>query len=148
MSLEWFQKVSRRQPMSEQELSVADVLGEVGVAYEVHKAFDLGRSGLISVDFYVGSLSRPTVIECVYTSCRQGTALSFLRRQALWVDWKFARLKERIPMAVCIALVEAPRVRERRLRGAITPFLSHADRVAFSCRGLRGILRSLGSWGG
>jgi len=67
------------------------------------------------------------VIECWRSDSRRGIALTWVERNACWIDVKFKRLKEHYPGIRCIALVEVPQVDDESVRSYAEAVMRHAD---------------------
>lgn len=116
-------------PLTIQEEAVKEVLDECGLSYRVHEVFAYKNRSIVA-DFFLPE--RNLVIECWLSESRRGTALGWMERNGIYVDYKFRRLKETYPEIRCGALVEAPQVDSQSLREWVGAVMPHADWVAFT----------------
>jgi hypothetical protein len=125
-------------PMTGQEERVEQILLQYGVTHLTHVPFPVdGR--LYVVDFFLPG-SR-TVIECWQSSSRRGIALTWMEKNAAYIDWKFRRIKGANPGVKCLALVEVPRADADAIREYVGPVMEHADDVCYSMEGLARVIR-------
>jgi len=81
------------------------------------------------VDSFLPDLN--VIIECWMSESRSGTALTWLERNAAFVDVKFAKLKRLNSAFRCVGYVEAPQADPASLRLVVSPVMGHADFMAF-----------------
>lgn len=111
-------------PLTAQEEAVKELLDERGLPYRVHEVFAYKERSIV-VDFFLQQ--KNLVIECCFSKSRSGTALGWMERNGIYVDYKFRRLKEAHPEISCLAFVEAPQVDLERLRERVAAVVPHAD---------------------
>lgn len=129
MSIRWVTKMAATLPLNLQEERVVERLQSAREEYRTHEVFPLGKRAVI-VDFYLPK--HDTVIECWRSDSRRGVALTWMEKNAAYVDLKFRRLKEKNPRLRCFAFVEAPQVDGVSLEEVVGAVLVHADSVAYS----------------
>lgn len=127
-------------PLTEQEERVEGVLLQYGMTRLTHAAFPVnGRSYV--VDFYLPNSS--TVIECWQSSSRRGIALTWMEKNAAYVDWKFRRIKSVSPYVRCVALAEVAQAGVEKVREYVGPVMEHADVVCYTMEELASFVRGL-----
>ncbi len=119
----------RLLPLNLQEEHVKEILEEYHLAYKAHEVFPIGVKSQVA-DFFL--TEHNLVIECWLSRSRRGIALTWVERNAAYVDLKFRRLKERYPGIRCLGLVEVPQVDLGSLREVVGPVMPHADFMAYS----------------
>ncbi len=70
-------------------------------------------------------------------------ALTWVEKNAAYVDLKFRRIKEANPDVRCIALVEVMQAEPELVREYVGPIMEHADFIAYEMNQLAEILRGL-----
>lgn len=140
MSSRWMNRMHALVPLTEQEERVEEVLLQYGLTRLTHAVFPVnGRSYVC--DFYLPANS--TVIECWQSSSRRGIALTWMEKNAAYIDWKFKRIKEGNPSVRCVALVEAAQAETERVKEYVGPVMEHADVVCYSMEELGKAVRKL-----
>lgn len=138
MSSKWMNKMHALLPLTEQEERVEGVLLQYGLTRLTHPAFPVnGRSYV--VDFYLPSSQ--VVIECWQSSSRRGIALTWMEKNAAYLDWKFRRIKGVNPAVRCVALAEVAQAGEKQVMEYVGPVMEHADAVCYSMEGLARVIR-------
>ncbi len=140
MSSAWVNKVHSQLPLNEQEERVKDVLIDFRLQNEVHRVFPVGNRSL-AVDFYLPG--RNLVLECWESVSRRGTALTWVERNAAYVDLKFRKLKETNLGIHCLGFVEAPQVDLESLHDIVGAVMQHADFMTYSMPEFTACLTSL-----
>ena len=115
-------------PLNMQVERVKEILDEYHVQYRAHEVFPIGSRSLV-VDFLP---EENVIIECWISRSRQGVALSWVERNAAYVDLKFKRLKVTYPGIRCLGLVEVPQVDRTSLQEIVGVVMSHADSMKYS----------------
>src|SRR5437667_9098860 len=90
-------------PMTEQEEQVDDILNQYAISHYSHVVFPVGGRTYV-VDFYLPNQS--IALECWRSTSRRGVALTWVERNAAYVDLKFQRIKAANPDVRCLALVD------------------------------------------
>jgi hypothetical protein len=135
----WVNKLHSQLPLNLQEERVKDVLIGFRLRHEVHRVFSIGNRSLV-VDFYLPE--RNLVLECWESVSRRGTALTWMERNAAYVDIKFRKLKENYPGIRCLGFVEARQVDQESLRDFVGAIMVHADLMAYSMEELGAAMKS------
>ena len=144
MSSKWMNRMHALLPLTEQEERVEDILLQYDVTHLTHPVFPVdGRSYV--VDFFLTDYS--TVLECWRSTSRHGIALTWMEKNACFVDWKFRRIKRNNPGVSCVAAVETPQADVEQLRRYVGPVMEHADKVCYSMEELAGVVRERRGWG-
>ncbi|HEV2120501.1 MAG TPA: hypothetical protein VGS11_10440, partial [Candidatus Bathyarchaeia archaeon] len=103
-----------------------------------HAAFPVnGR--LYVCDFYLPGPS--IVIECWQSTSRRGVALTWVEKNACYIDWKFRRIKGVSPTVKCVALVEVGQAEPSLVKEYVGPVMEHADVVCYSMEDLSKVVR-------
>ncbi len=145
LSSKWMNRMHALVPLTEQEERVEELLLQYGVTRLAHAAFPVkGRSYV--VDFYLPSAS--AVLECWQSSSRRGIALTWMEKNAAYVDWKFRQIKETNPGVRCLALAEATQAGAEKVRKYVGPVLGHADAVCCTMEELATTVREWCGVGG
>ncbi len=100
-------------PLNLQEEHVKERLEKLRLGYRAHEVFALRKRSVV-VDFYLPVQN--LALECWRSDSRRGTALTWMERNAAYIDLKFGRLKEQYLGLGCVAFVEAPQVDRARSR--------------------------------
>ncbi len=124
MSSAWMRKVHSFVPLTEQEEKVRDILLQYRVSYATHQVFPVANRMYV-VDFYLPN--DRTVIECWQSSSRRGVALTWVEKNAAYIDWKFRRIKGSYPEVKCVALVEVMQAEPELVREYTGVVMEHAD---------------------
>lgn len=127
-------------PLNLQEEHVKEILDEYRFAYRAHEVFPIGVRSQVA-DFFLNECN--LVIECWLSRSRRGIALTWVERNAAYVDLKFRRLKERYPGIRCLGLVEVPQVDLASVREVVGPVMSHADFMVYSMEEMWNVLMSI-----
>jgi len=127
--------------MTDQEERLRDVLLACRVRHRVHEVFQLGKRFAI-VDFFL--FEQDSVIECWMSESRNGAAMGWMERNAVYIDLKFKRLKEHNPGMRCLAFAQAPQVDLSELVEVTEAALLHADYVAYTIDDFRNEVCQLG----
>ena len=93
------------------------------------------------VDFYLPNSQ--TVIECWQSTSRRGIALTWVEKNACYIDWKFRRIKSVSPSVRCVALVEVEQADANLVKEYVGPVMEHADVVCYSMEELAETVRGL-----
>ncbi len=139
MSSAWVNKVHSQLPLNLQEERVKDVLIGFRLQHEVHRVFPVGNRSLV-VDFYLPR--RNLILECWESVSRRGTALTWVERNAAYVDLKFKKLKEANPGIHCLGFIEAPQVDLESLHDIVGAVMQHADSMTYSMEEFAGVMKS------
>ncbi len=127
-------------PLNLQEEHVKEVLDELRVLYRPHEVFPVGNRSIV-VDFFLPDQN--VVIECWLSRSRRGAALSWVERNAAYVDLKFGRLKQNYPARMCLGLVQVPQVDRASVVEVVAAVMSHADFMTYSLEELHNALTSI-----
>lgn len=125
-------------PMTGQEEQVEGVLLQYGITRLTHAVFPVGGRAYV-VDFYLPN--NQTVIECWQSTSRRGVALTWVEKNACYIDWKFRRIKGVSPAVRCVALVEVGQAGAEQVREYVGPVMEHADAVCYSMGELAKVVR-------
>jgi hypothetical protein len=93
------------------------------------------------VDFYLPAYS--IVLECWKSGSRRGIALTWVERNAAYVDLKFGRIKGAYPIVKCFGLVEVLQGDPGLVAKYVGVVMEHADAMAYGMDDFAGILRGL-----
>jgi len=116
-------------PMTEQEEQIDDILNQYAIDHRPHVVFPVeGRTYV--VDFYLPN--QAAIIECWKSSSRRGIALTWIEKNAAYVDWKFRRIKGVYPNVRCFGLVEVPQADPRLVARYVGGVMEHADGMVYS----------------
>ena len=140
MSSKWVGRMHGFLPLNAQEQKLKELLEKLQFSYKIHAVFPLAGRSMV-VDSLLPDLS--LIVECWMSESRRGTALTWLERNAAFVDVKFCRLKALDPALRCLGFVEAPEVDISSLQQIIGPMMGHADFMAYSLAELEGVLLNL-----
>ena len=132
-------------PMTEQEEQVDDILNQYAISHHPHVVFPVGGRNYV-VDFYLPN--QRIVLECWRSTSRRGIALTWVERNAAYVDWKFRRVKEAYPDLRCVALVEVLQAKVELVRKYVGPVMEHADALSYSMEELARVVRESCGVGG
>lgn len=133
----WLAKTHALIPPTGQELAVKGVLDEFAISYKAREVISVGKRSLV-LDYFLPCVKM--AVECWMSESRRGVALSWLERNAAYVDLKFRRLKELDARIQCFALVQAPQVDSESIKEWVAPVMEHADFVEYTIEGLRSAL--------
>ena len=118
-------------PLTEQEEEVSHILLQ-------HAVFPVANR------MYVVDFSLPeqrAVIECWRSTSRRGVALTWVERNACYVDVKFRRIKGACPDLKCVALVEVVQADSAVVRVYVSAVMEHGDVLRCSMEELAGVVR-------
>lgn len=138
MSARWMDRMHSLVPMTEQEEQVDDILNQYAVSHHPHVVFPVGGRTYV-VDFYLPN--QRIALECWRSTSRRGVALTWVEKNAAYVDWKFRRVKEAYPDLRCVALVEVMQAKVELVRVYVGPVMEHADALSYSMEELAGVVR-------
>ncbi len=127
-------------PLTEQEEQVRDVLLQYGIGHITHAVFPVSNRMYV-VDFYLPS--NRTVLECWRSVSRRGVALTWVEKNACYVDVKFRRIKGAYPDVKCVALVEVKQAEPSVVREYVSVVMEHADVLCCSMEELAEVVRNL-----
>jgi hypothetical protein len=127
-------------PMTAQEEQVEGVLLQYGITRIAHAAFPVKGRAYVC-DFYLPNTQ--TVIECWQSTSRRGVALTWVEKNACYIDWKFRRIKSVSPSVRCVALVEVGQAKAEQVRDYVGPVMEHADVVCYTMEELGKFVGSL-----
>lgn len=143
MTTRWMDRMHSLVPMTEQEEQVDDVLNQYGIGHYSHVVFPVeGRTYV--VDFYLPGLSM--IIECWRSTSRRGIALTWVEKNAAYVDWKFRRIKGAYPHVKCVGFVEVAQADPEAVAKYVGVVMEHADGVVYTMEQFAGIFRDLTGW--
>jgi len=140
MSSKWVGKMHRALPLNWQEKKLDILLDSMQIPHTMHEVFPLVGKTLV-VDSFIPHLN--VLIECWMSESRRSAALTWLERNAAFVDLKFVKLKRLNSGFRCLGYVEAPQADPASLRLAVSPVMEHADFMAFSPEEVESILLEL-----
>ena len=127
-------------PMTEQEEQVNDILNQYAIEHHPHVVFPVeGRTYV--VDYYLPGQS--VILELWKSSSRRGIALTWVERNAAYIDLKFRRIKGAYPNVRCFGLVEVPQANPGLVAKYVGAVMEHADGMAYTMEELGGELRQL-----
>jgi len=132
-------------PMTEQEEQVDDILNQYAISHYSHVVFPVGGRNYV-VDFYMPN--HRIVLECWRSTSRRGIALTWVERNAAYVDWKFRRVKEAYADLRCVALVEVQQADPKLVQKYVKPVMEHADALSCSMEELARVVREWCGVGG
>jgi hypothetical protein len=138
MSSKWMNRMHALVPMTGQEEKVEGVLLQYGITHLTHAVFPVGDRNYVT-DFYLPN--DRTIIECWQSSSRRGIALTWVEKNAAYVEWKFKRIKATYPDTRAVALVEVGQADPSLVRKYAGPVLEHADTLCCSMDELALVLR-------
>lgn len=127
-------------PLTEQEEQVEDILLQYGVTHLTHAVFPV-RNRMYVVDFFLSN--QRTILECWRSTSRRGVALTWVEKNAAYVDLKFRRIKEAYPEVRCGALVEVMQAEPALVKEYVGAVMEHADFMAYEMSEVARILREL-----
>ncbi|MDV3278261.1 MAG: hypothetical protein LYZ69_07330 [Nitrososphaerales archaeon] len=142
MSSSWMSKMHALVPLTEQEESVQDFLNLKAIPYAAHRVFPVAQRVYV-VDFYLPL--QKLAVECWRSNSRRGVALTWVEKNACYVDWKFERIKGTDPTISCLAFVQVVSAGAEVVRQYIGPVLDHADAV---CCSMEEFAETLRAWCG
>ena len=125
-------------PMTEQEEQVDDILNQYAITHNAHVVFPVGGRNYV-VDFYLPN--QRIALECWRSTSRRGVALTWVEKNAAYVDWKFRRVKKAYPDLRCVALVEVLQANVELVRVYVGPVMEHADALSYSMEELAKVVR-------
>jgi hypothetical protein len=140
MSSKWVSRMHGFMPLNEQERKLKDLLEKLQFSYRTHEVFPFAGRSLV-VDSFLPELD--LVVECWMSESRQGTALTWLERNAAFIDVKFTRLKLLDSRLRCLGLVQAPQADPVSLKQVVGSMMGHADFMVYSFDELERILQNL-----
>jgi len=132
-------------PMTEQEEQVDDILNQYAISHYSHVVFPVGGRNYV-VDFYLPN--QKIVLECWRSTSRRGVALTWVEKNAAYVDWKFRRMKEAYSDLRCVALVEVLQAKAELVKVYVGPVMEHADALSYSMDELARVVREWCGVGG
>ncbi len=145
MSSKWMNRMHALVPMTGQEERVEGVLLQYGITRMTHTAFPVKGRAYV-VDFFLPN--QGVAIECWQSTSRRGIALTWVEKNACYIDWKFQRIKGVSPTVRCVALVEVAQAEAEQVREYVGPVMAHADAVCYSMEELAEVLREWCGVGG
>jgi hypothetical protein len=116
-------------PLTEQEERVEEILLQYEVTHLTHVPFPVGDRQYV-VDFFLPN--NQIAIECWQSTSRRGVALTWMEKNAAYIDWKFRRIKGVKPAVRCVALVEVAQAGAELVEKYVGPVMEHADSVCYS----------------
>lgn len=125
-------------PLTEQEERVDGILLQYGLTHLTHAVFPVANR-LYVVDFFLPN--NRTVLECWKSVSRRGVALTWVEKNAAYVDWKFKRIKSVYPDLRFVALVEVGQAPPPVVREYVGPVMEHADVLCCAIEELAGVVR-------
>ena len=142
MTTRWMDRMHSLVPMTQQEEQVDDMLNQYAIDHRQHVVFPVeGRTYV--VDFYLPGSN--AAIECWRSGSRRGIALTWVERNAAYVDLKFRRIKAAYPAVRCLGLVEVPQADPGLVEKYVGAVMEHADGMAYEMSGLADLVRGLGT---
>ncbi len=132
-------------PMTEQEEQVDDILNQYAISHYSHVVFPVGGRTYV-VDFYLPN--QRIVLESWRSTSRRGVALTWVEKNAAYVDWKFRRVKEAYSDLRCVALVEVLQAKAELVKVYVGPVMEHADALSYSMDELARVVREWCGVGG
>jgi hypothetical protein len=127
-------------PMTEQEEQVNDILNQYAIEHHPHVVFPVeGRTYV--VDYYLPAYR--VILELWKSTSRRGIALTWVERNAAYVDLKFRRIKGAYPEVRCFGLVEVPQADPTLVAKYVGVVMEHADGMAYTMQELGALVRSL-----
>jgi hypothetical protein len=139
MPSEWMRKVHSLVPLTEQEEKVQDILLQYAVSHVPHAVFPVAN-GFYVVDFRLPG--RRVLIECWRSVSRRGVALTWVEKNACYVDMKFKRIKQVYPEVRCVALVEVMQAQPELVREYTGVVMKHADVLCCTMEELAATVRA------
>ncbi len=133
-------KVHSLVPLTEQEEQVRDVLLQYGIGHITHAVFPVSNRMYV-VDFFIPA--QRIVIECWRSTSRRGVALTWVEKNACYVDVKFRRIKGAYPDVKCVALVEVMQAEPGVVREYVSAVMEHVDVLCCSMEELAGVVREV-----
>jgi hypothetical protein len=127
-------------PLTEQEERVEEILLQYGITHLTHAVFPVGNRCYV-VDFFLNDVR--TLLECWRSISRRGVALTWVEKNAAYVDLKFRRIKQAYPGVRCVALVEVVHAPPDLVKEYVGPVMEHADGMCYSMEGLAEMIRGL-----
>ncbi len=138
MSSAWMRKVHSFVPLTEQEEQVQDILLQYSINFQSHVVFPVANRFYVVDFFLIGSR---VALECWRSVSRRGVALTWVEKNAAYVDWKFRRIKGAYPEVKCVALVEVMQAEPELVRQYTGAVMEHADVLCCSMEELAEVLR-------
>ncbi len=127
-------------PMTEQEEQVNEILNQYAISHYSHVVFPVGSRTYV-VDFYLPN--QRIAVECWRSTSRRGVALTWVEKNAAYVDLKLRRIKAANPDLRCVALVEVMQAKVELVRRYVGPVMEHADVVCCSMEELARVVRGV-----
>ena len=127
-------------PLTEQEEQVNDILVQYGITHLTHAVFPVdGR--LYVVDFFLSD--HRLIIECWKSTSRRGIALTWVEKNAAYVNLKFKRIKGAHPGVKCLGFVEVAQADPEVVAKYVGAVMEHADFMAYATDELGRFLEGL-----
>ena len=140
MTTRWMDRMHSLVPLTEQEEQVDDILTQYAIEHHQHVVFPVeGRTYV--VDFYLPAYR--VVLELWKSTSRRGIALTWVERNAAYVDLKFRRIKGAYPEVRCFGLVEVPQADPGLVEKYVSVVMEHADGMAYTMERLADTVRGL-----
>ena len=140
MTTRWMDRMHALVPLTEQEEQVGDILNQYAIEHHPHVVFPVeGRTYV--VDYYLPSYR--VVLELWKSNSRRGIALTWVERNAAYVDLKFRRIKGTYPEVRCFGLVEVPQADPGLVEKYVSGVMEHADGMAYETSAFAEIVRRL-----
>ena len=127
-------------PLTEQEEQVKDILLQYGITHLTHAVFPVSER-LYVVDFFLPDYR--LIVECWKSTSRRGVALTWVERNAAYVDLKFRRIKGAYPGVKCLGLVEVSQADPDVVAKYVRAVMEHADSMAYTMTQLGEQVRQL-----
>lgn len=141
MTTRWMDRMHALVPLTEQEEQVNDILNQYAIEHHPHVVFPVeGRTYV--VDYYLPGHN--VILELWKSSSRRGIALTWVERNAAYVDLKFRRIKGAYPNVRCFGLVEVPQADPGLVAKYVGVVMEHADGMAYTMDSLAAMVRGLG----
>lgn len=140
LTTRWMDRMHSLVPLTEQEEQVGDILTQYAIEHHAHVVFPVeGRTYV--VDYYLPAYR--VALEVWKSNSRRGIALTWVERNAAYVDLKFRRIKEAYPEVRCFGLVEVPQADPGLVAKYVSVVMEHADGMAYEMTCLAKLLRNL-----
>ena len=127
-------------PMTEQEEQVNDILNQYAIEHHAHVVFPVADRTYV-VDYYLPAFF--VALECWRSVSRRGIALTWVERNAAYIDLKFRRIKGAYPGVRCFGLVEVPQADPESVARYVGTVMEHADSMSYELGALARQLRRL-----
>ena len=128
MTTRWMDKMHSLVPMTGQEEQVDDILTQYAIEHHQHVVFPVGGRTYV-VDFFLPGFS--VILEVWKSTSRRGIALTWVERNAAYIDLKFRRIKGTYPNVRCFGLVEVPQADATLVAKYVGVVMEHADGMAY-----------------